>query len=249
MQPVHHLFAVGMAGQEVAVVSQGIVHELLVERAEISRAGGYGQVVPGHGGFELVAAGRPRPAGLIAIDGLFAGQSEDGVKIAVPRDEVARHGTADSRRAIQELLASGGAPCGQQATHDDARIEEVSEGRRIELEGHGAEIAVPCSAGQKARTCRGAVEVAFFLRERVEVDEGAHGVTRDLGGDRVISGEIDAVIASNAAVRFLDAGVEKPFSSTGKLWEQTSSVAAEELKIRSCVARSEPLCFVSESNL
>ena len=62
VQAVHHFRALGVAGEELGVAAQGGSQHALVGFREAGFAGGFEEIPPGHGGFQLVAGSGARPA-------------------------------------------------------------------------------------------------------------------------------------------------------------------------------------------
>ena len=98
VQAVHHLRSLGMSGQEIAECAQRSFEHALVRFDEAGVLCGLEEIPPCHGGFQLVAGGRARPAVRIARHGRSGGQGEDGMEIARWAGEIACHGFAHVAR-------------------------------------------------------------------------------------------------------------------------------------------------------
>ena len=65
---------------------------------------------------------------------------------------------------------------------------------------------------QKSSRRGGALQISIVAGDRVQVNQATGGIAGDLGTYRLVPCEIDSVIAGDAAVRFLNAGVQKPIA-------------------------------------
>ena len=173
-----------------------------------------GEVVPGHGGFELEAAGFAGPALFVWKRGA-GGHLEDGVDGGFG-EEVAGHGASAGGGDFEQAGVFGVTPDGEEAADDDAAVEEVEGGGGVVFEGELFDVAAPGGFGEEAGGEEGGVEVALFACFLIEDGIAGGGVAGDLVGDGFVTAEVREAVTGYTTVWVLDAGGEKPVTGGGE---------------------------------
>src|ERR1700738_2640696 len=83
------------------------------------------------------------------------------------------------------------------------------------LEGEDAQCPVPCRASEKTRGSQRCIAVRGVPGSLPEIQERAHGVACDLGGDTRVPAQVRTVIARYASALLLNSGVQKPCARAG----------------------------------
>src|SRR5579883_80665 len=163
-------------------------------------------LAPGERRFQLITAGRARPAPLIG-ERLLRGQLNYGMKSAITQ-EIERERKSGLAGTIAERSIAGGAGGGEQTASHDADIKKIGE-RRARLKGKRARRRAPGAIAEISRGAAGGVEIA-------EVHERAGCVPGNFVGDRRIAALIGAVVARHSAGGFLNPGSREPAASLFK---------------------------------
>jgi len=171
-------------------------------------------IEPSQSGLQLITPRLPRPARFFG-QGLLLRQ-RDHWMIHPVAEKVECQRQRGFLSSITKLLISGGAKYRHEAAHDDADVEKVRTiGSRLERKRRSR--CVPGLIGEISRRPNGRIQVLRLAGARVEKCQSAYRVSRNLGRNSSVGCGIRLVETRDAAVAFLDSGVQEP---TARVFEK-----------------------------